>query len=103
MTKLFVCAVRDTATETFGRPIFVNHSAQAVRSFSDVVSGKDDTQDQIYKHPSEFELWELGTFEDTSGVFDNRPSRLIRGVDIQQPARPANFGEALRSVHGVQS
>lgn len=77
--KLYAIAVRDTATESFGRPFFVNHAAQAFRSFSDEVNNKDS---ELGKHPSDYELWQLATFDDSTGLFAESAERLARAADL---------------------
>lgn len=77
--KLHAIAVRDTATESFSRPFFVNHPAQAVRSFSDEVNNKES---ELGKHPGDYELWELASWDDVSGAFTDNPERLARASDL---------------------
>lgn len=85
MSKFAVCAVRDSAMDSFGRPIFAPTLNAAIRSFADEVRrGGDDNQ--LAKHPEDFELYHLAWFEDTTGTFipldGGRPIALGRGKDI---------------------
>ncbi|QXP08632.1 MAG: nonstructural protein [Arizlama microvirus] len=81
--KLISIAVLDLATETYGRPFFVHHAGQAMRSFMDEVKNRDS---EIGKHPGDYELYELGTFDDTTGKFTAPPEpvRLLRGSDFKE-------------------
>lgn len=76
-----VCAARDSATVTFSQPFFVAARGAAVRSFTDAVNNSRDPSD-LSNHPEDFELWQLGTFDDVSGVFENKPEVLVRGKDV---------------------
>ncbi|QXP08624.1 MAG: nonstructural protein [Arizlama microvirus] len=80
--KLIAIAVLDLATETFGRPFFVAHAGQAMRSFMDEIKNKDS---ELGKHPGDYELFELGTFDDATGEFTAPPLvRLLRGSDFKE-------------------
>ena len=53
-----IVSVKDTAAQAFGRPVFVPSAAVAIRSFRDEVNRKDSTDD-LAKHPSDFDLYEI--------------------------------------------
>lgn len=58
-------AIHDAKSESFGRPLFVRAYGEAERSFRDVVNdGKSD----YAKHPEDFTLFEVGSFDDATGV-----------------------------------
>lgn len=77
-----VVSVRDSASGLFGRPVFVVSRGQAIRSFQDEVQ-RVDPQNDMNRHPSDFELFELARFDDNSGRFvgNDDPVLLIRGKD----------------------
>lgn len=75
----YACAVRDLATETFGRPFFVNHSAHAMRSFSDEVN---NAESEFHRHAKDYELWQLASFNDAEGAFIACEQRIARAVDL---------------------
>lgn len=78
--KYIVCAIRDSALDAFGVPMFMASKGQAIRSFSDECNRPESA---IAKHPSDFELFFLGTFVDEDADFDcgGPPVSLIRAVD----------------------
>lgn len=80
---LIMCAVRDSAVDAFMRPFFVPTTGMAVRSFSDEVRNGESP---MHKHPEDFALFELGTFDEESGRCDNLPSprQLVRAADIKE-------------------
>lgn len=83
---VYVCAIFDSAIQAYGRPIWVNAPGQAMRSFTDEVNNpKQDTD--LSKHPSDFDLFQLGTWDDSTGRFSQpaEPVLLIRGKDSIQP------------------
>lgn len=78
-----VVAIYDTAAETYGRPAFVAHKNQAIRSFRDEVL-REDSNNDLHKHPEDFILYHLGSFDDNNAKFTShpKPELLIRGLDI---------------------
>ena len=86
MAILHVCAVLDTAIQSYGRPIFVPAVGAALRSFVDEVN-RADKDNMLHNHPSDFTLFELGTFDDGTGEFScHQPTPLIRGKDVKNDA-----------------
>ena len=85
MAVIVVVAVKDLASNTFGRPFFVPHSSVAMRSFTDEVNrvGSDNLMNS---HPDDFELWHLGLFDEERGTFScEGVNRLSRAVDVLLP------------------
>lgn len=78
--KLYVVSVRDTAVNAFEAPFFVRALGEAMRGFGDAVS---DPNSPISKHPTDYLLYEFGTFDTESGVFDvHAPEQLARAADF---------------------
>lgn len=81
MTRHTIVAVRDLATETFGRPFVVHHPRQAVRSFTDEVNNPES---EVSRHAEDYELWELGAFADDTGDISSNPVRIARAIDLKK-------------------
>lgn len=77
-----VLSVRDRAANAYGRPFFTASVGQAIRSFSDVINGKDDSE--IQRHPGDFDLFHLGQFDDETGNFLQYPApkQIAVGKDL---------------------
>ena len=81
---LFVVSVKDRAADVFNRPFFVPHRNVAIRDFSDEVN-RVAVDNQLNKHPDDFDLYLLAEFNDSSGSFiNNDPQVLIRAKDVLQ-------------------
>lgn len=79
---LFICAIRDAAIQAYLRPIFVTAPGQAMRSFQDEVQTPRENND-LNKHPGDFDLYQLGKWDETSGAFTpSDPILLLRGTDV---------------------
>jgi hypothetical protein len=82
--KLPVLAVRDSAALAFNRPITAQTIATAVRSFRDEAN-RAATDNTLYNHPSDFELWHLADFDEDSGSFEAVDVRCVcRAKDVKE-------------------
>ena len=78
--NMIVCSIKDRAADAFGRPFFVPAVGIAIRGFQDKVN-RQDKDNQVFNHPDDFDLYELGMFDDESGMFDllDVPKLLMLG------------------------
>jgi len=81
MIKVVVC-LHDVKAERFHDPAFVPALGAAVRGMQDAIAGNDGTD--LQRHPEDFSLFELGTFDDKTGLFDSlaQPRLIVRGSDF---------------------
>lgn len=63
MLKAF--AVFDCKAASYGTPMFISNSGLALRGFSDACA---DPSSAIAKHPGDYSLHEIGSFEPNSGL-----------------------------------
>jgi hypothetical protein len=82
--KLIICTVKDRAADAFGRPMFVPSAGVAIRSFSDEIN-RNNADNQLFNHPDDFDLYELGEFDDNSGLFalHEQPKLLSLGKQVK--------------------
>lgn len=66
ITRVF--AVLDSKVGTFAQPFFAATTASALRSFG---AAAMDPNSMLGKHPSDFTLYELGSFDDETGFFES--------------------------------
>jgi hypothetical protein len=78
--KMIVCSIKDRAADAFGRPFYVPAVGVAIRSFQDEVNRAAEDS-QIYQHPDDFDLFDLGIFDDSTGLFElhDAPTLLMLG------------------------
>jgi hypothetical protein len=80
--KYFSVAPRDIRVEAYMQPTFVNHTGAAVRAFTEHCK---DSKSDFARNPEDFELYLLGSFDDTTGLFSppdsGAPERLLRAID----------------------
>jgi len=64
----------------FNRPMFAPTIGAALRAFSDEVQRGGDSQ--MSAHPTDYELFQLGFWEDETGRFEQAPQPLSIGRAI---------------------
>lgn len=82
--RLIMCAVRDRAADAYARPMFVPSVGIAIRSFSDEVNRKAE-DNQMYNHADDFDLFELGEYDDETAKFIilDTPKQLAIGKQVK--------------------
>nr|QJB18862.1 MAG: nonstructural protein [Microvirus sp.] len=85
--KLTLCTVKDRAADAYGRPMFVPSTGIAIRSFSDEINRVAE-DNQMYNHSDDFDLYELGEFDDNTGLFSlhEQPKLLTLGKQVKTTA-----------------
>lgn len=63
--RLNVYTIFDSASQAYMRPFFMQSDGQALRSFTDIAQ---DAEHEIGKHPEDYSLYRIGTYDDQKGV-----------------------------------
>lgn len=84
MTIHTVVAIRDQQLDAYSRPFFTPTPGAAIREFQDEANRPESP---VFKHPGDYELIQLATFDDTTGRFTNieHPKQLATGQMMKQP------------------
>ncbi len=81
--RLDIFTVHDVVSEKWGKPFFGDNAASAIRGFSEVCK---DEGHEFAKHPSDYSLYHVGSFETDSGK--------IEAMSPRQIAEASSFSEA---------
>lgn len=63
--KLRMYSVYDSKALVYGQPMFISSVGSAIRAFTDLCN---DPQSIVCKHPTDFVLYEVGEYDDSTGV-----------------------------------
>lgn len=88
MLKQPMYSIFDLKAQTFGFPFTAPTDGSAIRLFQNETNRADDTN-LLYKHPADFILFKVGTFDIASGEltsFQPTPERLVNGTEVQAPS-----------------
>lgn len=77
---LKVFAVYDSKASAYLPPFMMHTQGQAIRAFSDTVNAKDSI---LSKHPEDYTLFEVATFEETTAVYVNHEAKLSLGLALE--------------------
>lgn len=79
-----IFAIRDRAADLYGQPFYTQSTGIAIRSFTDEVN-RDDPNNNLAKHPEDFDLFSLGEFDDNTGEFKTTlPEQIAIGKDVKR-------------------
>lgn len=77
---LKVYSVFDSKMEAYMQPFFMQARGQAIRAFVDTATDDSTT---IGKHPSDYTLFEIGSFDDQTCKFDLSVTPVSLGVALE--------------------
>lgn len=89
---LHIYSVYDQKSEIWSNPMFMRANGEAVRAFMDAVRNPDT---MISKYPEDYTLFQIGTFDEVTGVLmpvDN-PVNLGNGIAFKVSAPSAPLRE----------
>lgn len=76
--KIF--SVYDSKAEAYMQPFFMLTKGSALRAWTDTIN---DPQTQFFKHPTDFTLFEIGEYDDSSGKLINHTAKMSLGVALE--------------------
>ncbi|AXH73463.1 MAG: nonstructural protein [Microviridae sp.] len=74
--KTYIMALKDAKLGVYGQPQAVQSPGLGARAFEDAQNDPERKTD-ISKHPEDFSLWQLATYDDETGLFENNKPHLI--------------------------
>lgn len=66
-------AIRDIKANAFAAPFLMQSDVVALRAASDLTNDKSTT---VYRHPSDYEIWFLGVYDEETGAIESNPKHL---------------------------
>lgn len=75
-----VFAIYDSGVSTWMVPIFARNKGEIMRSFIEAVNNPES---KFFKHPADYTLFEIGTWDDDKCVFDLLKTPVRLGVAIE--------------------
>nr|UXQ88119.1 MAG: nonstructural protein [Microvirus sp.] len=89
--KLNAYTIYDVASGVYMRPFFSQADGQAIRGFKDIAT---DAEHEIGKHPEDYTLYRIGSFNDTSGKMEGENlEKLSTGLQCVHKDRNPNKAE----------
>lgn len=79
-------SIKDHAIEAFQGVQAVRHPSEATRGFTDAINNPESGN--MYKHPDDFDLYLVGTFNDSTGEIIANVELLTRGDEAKIEEQP---------------
>ena len=80
---LKIFTVYDSKAEAYLQPFFTSTISLAVRQFTEALN---DPNHQFHKYKSDYTLFALGNYDDTTGTFDtDAPVSIGNGLEFVKP------------------
>jgi len=83
MIDMKMFSVFDTKSGIFFQPFFFRTIPEAIRSFTDEANS-DPEKSMIAKHSTDYALYSLGDFDDTTGDFSPSVSELCTAISVKK-------------------
>lgn len=100
MPKLVVLAVFDSKVNSFAQPFFMRTRGEALRGWADVAN---DPQSNVCKYPLDYSLMELGTYEDSSGRFENYTAPISLGTAAEFKSQPQSEVPLIDHIQSLKT
>lgn len=83
MSVLRLYSLYDAAVGAYMRPFWSDHKANALRSVTQLVNDKSDSNNMVANHPDQFVLFEIGVFDPSTGEFCSNVPALSLGNCVE--------------------
>lgn len=78
-----ICSIKDRSVDAFQPPYTVRAEGEAIRNFMDAI--QDQSSHALHKHPEDFDLYVVATFDDYSGkIVAIEPRKIGDGKQLSQ-------------------
>lgn len=87
-----ICTIYDTKAQFFGAVMTFLSLAAAGRAFQDAL---ENEQSEMAKHPEDYILYKVGTFDEQNGVVEaSPPIEVMRGLEANSEQPEVKLAEA---------
>lgn len=80
-----IYSVYDSKAEAYSLPFYMQHEAQAIRTFHDWANNPETP---YYKHPEDFTLFHLGTYDEiTATITQDKITSITTALQLKEPTQ----------------
>jgi hypothetical protein len=89
--RLSIYSIYDKTAQAYIQPFYMHNNGLAIRAFQDNVNDNSGNNN-INKHPNQFDLYKLGTYDDKTGVIESHsPEVIAHGPELLNPSEEHQF------------
>lgn len=99
--KLIAYSIFDKAAAAYNTPFFMHNKALAIRAFQDNVNSTEENN--ISKHPEHFSLFEVGEYDDSTGVITahEKPEIISTALELVHPTQENDLIQEIKSLKAM--
>jgi len=75
--------IYDNKAEAYLNPFFMGTTGEALRAFTDAVNDRNNPNSNLTRHPADYQLFEIGEFENGTGNLLNKEPRVNLGNGLE--------------------
>lgn len=83
--KLKIFSIYDSKTEAYMQPFFMTTRGAALRDWTQAIN---DEKTQFSRHPTDFTLFEIGEYDDSTATISNHAANVSLGTAIEFKNKP---------------
>lgn len=95
--KMF--CVYDSKVESYMHPMFFQHRGEMLRAWSEAVN---DPKTQFCRYPSDFTLFEIGSYDERSGEVKMLDAKLSLGLALEFKNNPTGEIPVLQAIENAK-
>ena len=96
MSKLMLYSVFDAKVKYFHNPMFMRNKGEAIRSWQEAAN---DEKSQICRHPNDFDLFEIGEFDDQPAKITMHTTPESIGLAVHFKRAPENVNDLFSKTN----
>lgn len=93
LSKMFT--IYDSKSESYLRPFYCSQKGEAIRLFADEAK---NPQSGIGKHPEDYTLFEIGTYDDSDASVVMLDAKISLGLALEYSSKEKLTGEEQLSI-----
>lgn len=86
--EMLMFSIYDSKTQAYSNPFYAPTPGAAIRTFGDAAK---DPQSLISQHPVDFHLFQIGVWDDQTGIVDPSPLMGLGTADQYLPQEPTQI------------
>lgn len=93
--EIKIYSIYDNKAEAYMEPFFATTAGLAIRRFADTANNPDT---MLFRHPNDFALYEIGTFNDKAGTVNCHKNAKNLGLAAEYISKTPEHDDQMRLV-----
>lgn len=100
--KINLYTIYDLKAGVYNKPFYMHNDSVVIRAMEDLIN---DPQNDIGRHPEDFIVWMLGTFDDNEAKFDllENPVQIGKCSEIKSAMMAKSVRQSLAEMQNEET